>query len=393
MLDSMKITWAAFYIQWEGDRTVSSMASHRYRLIIPAQALAKLGHRVKVLDLALDSNPEQVAHDLAGDVLVLPKLSVRDESLFERMAALMLELIRRAHEQGLRVLTDVNDDHFSDPMRGKYLARAVRECDGVVASTPAMAAIVRAHTGRPVQVVGDPYEGPPGSPRFDPPAPWRSSPLARLVRTLLSGGRRNRVLRLLWFGHESNWESLAALLPRLRPLTARHPIEVHVVTSCRPEIASLCERVNRDNSPSMRVRLSAWSTGKVWDSLKECDIVVLPSRVDDPAKAVKSANRLIEGLRAGRFVCANPVPSYQEFSRYAWIGEDITAGIEWALSHRQEVMERLKAGQEHLSRHCSPEAIARLWEAALADQPDSPSAAAGGHGKTRPNLAPSDSRG
>jgi hypothetical protein len=363
---AMPITWAAFNIKWQGDRPVSSAASVRYRLILPAHALAAAGHEVKFLQLGLDSSPEEVARDLAQGVLVLPKLSP-DPSMFDRMAALMLDLIGRARERGVRVLLDVSDDHFSDPLRGKYLAQAVKECDGIVASTPAMAEIVRAHTTRPVQVVGDPYEGPSGTPRFDPPAPWRSSLLAQLLRTLLSGGRPRRPVRLLWFGHESNLESLVSLLPRLRPLTVRYPIEVHIVTSSRPEIATLCQRLDSDNSPALKVRLSAWSTETVWGALSACDIVVIPSAADDPAKAVKSPNRLIEGIRAGRFVCASPVPSYQEFSPYSWTGQDLATGVEWAVSHRGEVLARIKAGQDHIARHFSPEAIGRQWESALAD--------------------------
>ena len=387
---AMPITWAAFNIKWQGDRPVSSAASVRYRLILPAQALAASGHEVRFLQLGLDSTPEKVVRDLSEGVLVLSKLSP-DPSVFDRMAALMLDLITRARGRGMRVLLDVSDDHFSDPLRGKYLAQAVKECDGVVASTPTMAAIVRAHTARPVQVVGDPYEGPHGSPRFDPPPPWPGSLLAHLLRTLLSGGRRSRPLRLLWFGHESNLESLLSLLPRLRPLTARYPIEVHLVTSPRPEIVTLCERLASDHSPALKVRLSAWSTETVWAALKECDIVMIPSSADDPAKAVKSPNRLIEGIRAGRFVCASPVPSYQEFSRYSWIGEDLVAGVEWALSHRNDVIDRLKAGQEHIAQHHSPEAIARQWKSVLATGHESGAAAAtGGDSRTRLNLGCGD---
>lgn len=385
----MPITWAAFNIKWEGDRPVSSAASVRYRLIIPAQALAASGHEVKFLQLGLDSRPEEVARDLAAGVLVLPKLAT-DVSVFDWMSALMLDLARRARERGVRVLVDVCDDQFSDPVRGKYLAQAVKECDGVIASTPTMAAIVRAHTARPVQVVGDPYEGPRGSPRFDPPAPWPRSLLAHLLKTLLSGGRRSRPLRLLWFGHESNFESLVPQIPRLRPLTRRYPIEVHVVTSPRPEIMSRCERLNSENSPAVRVRLSAWSTETVWDALEECDIVVIPSSADDRAKAVKSPNRLLESIRAGRFVCASPVPSYQEFSRYSWIAEDLAAGIEWALSHRKDVIDRLKSGQEHVVLHHSPEAIARQWESALTTGHETGNAVPQGDSRTRLNLGCGD---
>src|SRR5688572_33205145 len=92
---AMPITWAAFNIKWQGDRPVSSAASVRYRLIIPALALAASGHEVKFLQLGLDSRPEEVVRDLAAGVLVLPKLAT-DVSVFDWMSALMLDLARRA---------------------------------------------------------------------------------------------------------------------------------------------------------------------------------------------------------------------------------------------------------------------------------------------------------
>jgi SAM-dependent methyltransferase len=365
---AMRITWAAYHLDREGSRLASRMASVRYRALLPAAALATAGHEVKFLQLTPDLGIEEAVQRAAGDVLVVSKLTTA-RGVFEPITNLAAELIRRSRAAGVRVLMDVTDDNFSDPVYGPFLTRAVNECDGVVASTPAMAAIVSSRTSCPVRVVGDPYEGPRGSPRFDPPSPRRGSLLVQLLGSLLSGGRRARPLRLLWYGHQSNFESLVHAVPSLHRLTGRCNVDLHVVTKALPEIASRCEQLDREGAPLMKVRLTEWSTEAVWRALGECDIVVIPSRPDDPAKAVKSPNRVVEGIRAGRLVCASPVPSYRQLSGYAYIGEDLAAGIDWALSHPREVLKRLKAGQEHVARNYSPEAIGRQWEAALSPRP------------------------
>lgn len=360
----MQITWASQNIKLREDRFFSSAASVRYRLILPAQALLALGHRVEFLQIGLDSRLEEVLKGLSGEVLVISKLAPSVDA-FERMAELMLQLIRAAREKGLLVAADISDHHFDHPTRGAYFKEAVKECDVIVAATSSMADIVRRHTVRPVYVVSDPYEGVQQRPRFNPPSPFMSGLLPGLLRSIFSGVRLRRPLRLLWFGHESNFESLAALLPDLRRLTKRYSVELLVVTTPKPEIVSLCERFNIENAPAFRLRFIPWSMEATWAALKEGDIVVIPSLRGDSTKAVKSPNRVIESLWAGRFVCANPVHSYQEFAPFTWIGEDIVSGIEWAVQNRREVMRKLKAGQGYIARNCSPEAIARQWESAL----------------------------
>jgi hypothetical protein len=82
-------------------------------------------------------------------------------------------------------------------------------------------------------------------------------------------------------------------------------------------------------------------------------------------KLVKSPNRVVEPLRAGRFVVAYPLPSYAELGDYVWLGEDISAGVAWALTNHEEVRRRLEAGQAYVARRFDPRAIGRVWEAVL----------------------------
>ncbi len=362
----MQIIWTSHNIKLKDNRPYSNAASARYRLILPAHGLRTLGHDVRFMQIGLDASPETLDAELAGDVLVISKLAPHTPEILGRTMSLMLDLMRAARSRGLCVAVDVCDNHFDDPSRGAYFKAAVNQCDVVVASTETMAEIVRRHTPVPVRIAGDPYEGERRPERFDPPPPAPSGLLAGVIRSILSGGDRRRPLRLLWFGHESNFESLVALVPDLRRLARRCDVELQVLTSPRPEIVSLCERLDAIHAPALKLRFSPWSVEATWQALDACDIVVIPSSAGDPTKAVKSPNRLVESVRAGRLVCANPVPSYQAFGEFAWIGEDIVEGVEWALDHRHDVIRKLRDGQVYVTRHHSPEAVARQWESAFA---------------------------
>jgi len=72
---------------------------------------------------------------------------------------------------------------------------------------------------------------------------------------------------------------------------------------------------------------------------------------------VKSHNRMVEALRGGRFPIVSSIPSYQELAHVAWVGEDLAAGVEWAINHPDEVVNRISAGQALVEERFSPRLI------------------------------------
>ena len=60
-----------------------------------------------------------------------------------------------------------------------------------------------------------------------------------------------------------------------------------------------------------------------------------------------------------------PLPAYKEFEKLAWVGEDLAAGMAWALAHPHDVRERIEAGQAYIENYHSPAAIAAQWESAF----------------------------
>lgn len=131
---------------------------------------------------------------------------------------------------------------------------------------------------------------------------------------------------LLWYGHESN---IKTILPYM---------------DLNPKILSGEE----------------WSRKKQLAMLNDCAIVLIPTDF----RRGKSANRMIEAIRNGRFVVAGELPAHDEFKDLMWVG-DIREGVEWALSNKKEVIERIKAAQDYVRDRYSPETIGKQWKRTL----------------------------
>jgi hypothetical protein len=142
-----------------GDETLASV---RYRMLIPAEALIEMGHAVTVGGYAQETG-----------VYVFSKHNPAD-----------LDLVQILQEKGNRVAYDVCDDHFADKYSSLY--RAIIEiCDIVTCSTQAMRESILSNTGRDdAIVIDDPYEFPEEEPIIKKPG------------------------RTMWFGHKSNLSSL-----------------------------------------------------------------------------------------------------------------------------------------------------------------------------------------
>lgn len=151
-----------------GDDTLASV---RYRMLIPAEALTKMGHNVTVGNCA----PQD-----AG-VFVFSKQYPADIFHAENAAVV-----------GIKTVFDVCDDHFHDQHAGHY-REMIKSCDVVTCSTQAMREVILEETGREATVIDDPYEFPE-----EPPVVIRPVPTTY-------GKSRGRTM---WFGHKSNLPSL-----------------------------------------------------------------------------------------------------------------------------------------------------------------------------------------
>ncbi len=127
----------------------SDLASARYRALIPAQQLARLGHQVQVATLPPTGWPAKL-RDGAFDVLIVSK----------SMHTANEELARAMKARGVKIVVDFCDDHFAHPQIGPHFQVLAGLADVIVASTEAMAQAVRRNVQREAIVITDPGRGP-----------------------------------------------------------------------------------------------------------------------------------------------------------------------------------------------------------------------------------------
>ena len=361
----MKISWVTYapFDVIDG-APVSAEADGRYRVFAPVRELAATGHDVEVIQFAPENSAAGMLRLIAGEVIVLGKLVPRNQEAFDERAAAALDLVRRLQARGAKVIADINDNHFENPARAAYFRALASAADAIVASTPQMAEIVRRYSAQPVTLARDPYEGERGEPAFAPSRPSWWKKLSWWTKLTAASAADVR-LKLLWFGYPTNLDTLHLLMEQLLPLAQQEPMSIHVVSRQDSVAEELCGELQAASGPRIRWSFTAWSLAEMRRALAATDLVVLPSKPADARKAVKSPNRLINALWAGRFVIAHPLPAYQEFAEFASIGDDIAAGVRWALEHPGEAMARIWRGQEYIDRNYSAAVAAREWEHAI----------------------------
>ena len=333
-MGGMKINYITFGSLHRDERgqVTSSMASARYRILLPAREIGRLGHEVNIHATDESFWREQRYRQLEGDVTVFCKsFDTRNETL-----------ARALQQAGQTVALDICDNHFEHPVHGAHFRRMVEIADCIVASTVKMAEIIHDRTGRRALVIGDPVEGVRGTARFNPD---------------------RRPLRALWFGHPLNLDSLFAGLPDLASACARCPMELAIVTAIIPGLREQVLEWNSSHS-SLQLFLAPWSPETAVVCLRECDVVLIPS-LSDNTKIVKSPNRLLEGIWAGRPVLAYPLPSYTEFQDYAILHTHLGSALEQLLRSPEAMTQKIQRGQDYIARHYLPEHMAARWLAVL----------------------------
>lgn len=321
----------------------SELASARLRALLPAAGLAPAGLRSRFLSET--GCPESLSGNeppTPGDTLVIGKSFSHDTT----------KLLLQSKKQGTRIVVDVCDDHFDHREHGPHLHFLVTAADAVTAATPAMAARIAQASGRDATVIGDPYEGPAGVAHFQPPAAGDARPL-----------------RLCWFGHPVNHDTLAAALPAVVALAATRPVHLVAVTH-RAQLGPVLQRHTKAAKRGatgaagvLTTHIEPWTPEAVWQALADCDICLLPT-LDGPGKSVRSANRLIEALRAGRCVVAGPHPAHEPFAECAYVG-DLAQGLQAALADPAATLARIRSGQERVADTCSPDVVSQAWAQVL----------------------------
>jgi len=163
-------------------------------------------------------------------------------------------------------------------------------------------------------VITDPYEYP------------------RMLPQMPSGEPRN----LLWFGHWTNLDGLEEILPKLEKYNVMAVSAGNIPKGAKP---------------------MQWSREGMMLAFSWSDVVIIPIS-GKQKNVVKSPNRMVEAIRQGRYVVANPLESYTQYGM--WQG-DIVEGLEWAKKNPEEVFSLVAKAQALVEEIHSPSVVGKQW--------------------------------
>jgi hypothetical protein len=310
-----------------------TVASYRYRVLAPIEALRARGHTVETFDLSRLPSYEGVLFSKA----------FRSEDQ---------ELARQLRAAGKRVLFDLCDDLFYNPQDipkyrqvRKDLLKMLALCDRVVCSTPTLARAVQQAAGLPdlPAIAPDAYEQASVSGRPSTPS--------------------SSVAQLLWFGRHGSpnapagMEDVLLIRKALAEAAMRRPVQLTICSDNRAKFDDLFTGF------SVPVRYVDWTPRSFASELADTDAVVIPlSR--NPFVEAKTHNRLTLALSAGVPVVADSIESYREFDRFCYL-DDWAAGLGAVLLRPDEARARARGARSYLEMHWSMTAVVTQWERAL----------------------------
>lgn len=316
-------------------RLTAQLATTRLRLLIAYGAAQSAGVTTW---LAVRHKPA----DLIGSEVFREADTLLFGKTFEDHSATALE----AKRAGKRVLADIADDLGST---GDFdvLRRVVACADGVFCSSARLSELAAAWV-------------PEDCCRFCIEEPAEEA--IRPPRAQLGG---DGSLELLWFGTSRNIVYLVPHLSEIAALAEDRPFRVTLVCHENTVARQLCAAAAEQNEGLFDIRFQEWNPQVQEAALDAAHIVLIPG---DLAKdsVLKSPNRLINTIAAGRLAVASPIPSYLPFADYALIRDRMADGIRDALAAPAADLEaRIGAGQKVLAERYSHAEIGRQWIAAL----------------------------
>jgi hypothetical protein len=299
------------------------IASVRMMALLPGRLLG-----IRVLHFPVHGDPDAFLTRHGPSALVFTKA-------FDDSA---VRLATAARRRGIPVVTILCDHHFDDEI-GRRNRQLSAVSNAIVVQTAPMAEEVVRHLGKQPVLIEEMIEYPRGAPRFAPERP----------------------LKLLWYGHSSNHDTLEGGLRALAGAADVGPVSVMIVTNAMPEFMN---GRRPDRLRDFSFDIVPWSPEAQYAGLARCDVVFIPS-LDTPAKRVKGHNRLVEAINAGRLAVAFPLPQYRELAAFCACGENYGEVLTAALADRSATTRRIEAGQRYIDGRFSGDAVCAKWRKLL----------------------------
>lgn len=285
-------------------------ASKRLRAEIPAKFFGEIISDIK--------------ESCENDVIVLSKKTTIGD-------------IKYLLNKNIKFIFDICDDQFDDPSYKDMYNYACSNSSLIVTPTKSMQKLVESRVNKKTFVIGDPFERDRISPSFEP----------------------GEKLKLLFFGCRDNFVPI-------NWIEIINKLEEYKIDF---EINAIFNYFESDikNFDHEKLKIHNWTFEGQTSLMKECDLIILPFLNNYKNISVKSPNRIVESLQIGKFVITNyGVDSYKELSDFIFLEsyDKICEGIVWAINNKNQVLDKIKRGQNYIESFYSPSFISSLWKEA-----------------------------
>lgn len=331
-------------IGWHSDSFNPAMASIRYRLLAPMQALQAQGVRIEKFDRTR------------------PAGSYRAILFCKSESAEAVEIAQAARAAGSQIIYDICDNVFAACDAGRFsdarldrVQKLLGLATHLTFSTQTLAdqfAERQPQLSARRSVIADTLDIGPctaPSPRWGP-----RRDLALLRRFLK---QHDNALHCVWFGKSlgrlSGYVHIDAAVAELGKFARTHPVTLTVISNSR---LGFWKAARNWHVPTQYL---PWDLATFGEALALHRVALIPLE-NNQYTAGKTLNRPATALLAGLGVIADPIPSYEELRPFITMDDwqlGLTRYARWDDGTRNAVA----AGQEWLAGRYRPEAVAGHW--------------------------------
>ena len=328
----MNVLWFVVKAKRVGDGYISSVPSSRIRCL---NLFGSIDHTIQVVPL----EKKEVALGLPSAELGVSEddLARCDIAVFGKILAEVIPIFDDLRSRGIPTIIDMCDG-LTENNSSRY-AHLLRQANQVVSSSETLQSQLNS-IGVASVCIPDAQSG---------------------DAVPFSTRQPSKKLKLLWFGMPTNIIPVRHVVEQLSEHFPNE-IELNIVTNIGKDLLGSSNITYFSGfGDTIDVNLHQWSQDAMPSHLAECDLVIIPSAQDEFYKA-KTANRLMTGIWAGKFVVSQPVPSYEEFSEFAILNDSIVEGLKAALNLAPEVREKMvNAGQAYIAENHSVAVRGAQW--------------------------------
>jgi hypothetical protein len=269
------------------------MPAVRYRMIIPGEYIGEYEISMTPVD---------------ADIHVFCKPYTQDQFILKAY----YDMSRR-YNYVFDVCDDVFDREGDVPA---YMKAMIDGAEKVTCSTESLKSRIHEVTGRVAFVISDPYEFDEGK-----------------IKSIENPA-------VMWFGSEPSFDTL-------KNIKCDYPVEIVCKNSDR--VRHNRSQLQFDNT------ITEWSIENMKKAFNRNNIVIIPTHKKNKNHnpKTKSPNRVIESIRQGMAVVAAPIPSYEQFSDWITLDENISL---------DNVKQMNPEAQKYVRENFSQEVIGEQWK-------------------------------